>query len=352
VVRVLACTLLLCALALASRAAIQGSYVEGISMLPTLQPGQVLLVRKMGYSPSRGDVIVFESPTSPGRELVKRVIGLPGDSVFIDAGHVSVNDEPLDEPYVQSPARYTYPTDGEPLMVPDDTYFVLGDNRPESIDSHMGWLVRGEDVVGQAIGLPWSHDSAARAPDPGTDQAESADGMDPTDAEVSLPTRRPALDLGPTAAQWAHGRLAAHATGRMVIREAPLPGPLRDVEVSATFRKVGGAPGGSTGLILRSDGAANYYTFELHDDGKVAIWRRAGDNRTVLLRATSSPEVRPGGSANELLARAAGDNLTLLVNGVQVASLTDAILSQGGAGVFVRGQNNEVEFQQFVVQPL
>jgi hypothetical protein len=122
--------------------------------------------------------------------------------------------------------------------------------------------------------------------------------------------------------------------------------------VSASFRKVGGAPGGSTGLIVRSGQADDYYTFELHDDGKVAVWRRAGDSWLELLPATSADAVRPGGSPNELMARAVGDQLTLVVNGVQVASVTDATLSQGGAGVFVQGSGNEVEFQHFVVQPL
>ncbi len=126
-------------------------------MEPALQNGQVLLVHRSAYlfeGPARGDVVVFRGQGAAGDDYVKRIIGLPGDQVLIDAGRVFVNGVELDEPYVLAPDDYTYPADGEPVRVPDGAYFVLGDNRPASADSHLGWFVRAEDVVGRAWPLP------------------------------------------------------------------------------------------------------------------------------------------------------------------------------------------------------
>jgi signal peptidase I len=83
-------------------------------------------------------------------DLIKRIIGLPGDIVSIQAGVVYVNGEPVIEPYVKFPADYTYPGSGTAVLVPNDSYFVLGDNRPVSADSHLGWLVPADKLVGEA----------------------------------------------------------------------------------------------------------------------------------------------------------------------------------------------------------
>jgi signal peptidase I len=148
--------------------------VQGTSMEPTLGDGQLLLVNKGAYfhfsglvlassgqtnseteyplgGPKRGDLVVFHAPPQPGTDYIKRIIGVPGDEVLISAGQVFVNGEPLDEPYVRSSATptYTYPVDGRPLHIPLGSYFVLGDNRRESVDSHLGWLVAANDLVGK-----------------------------------------------------------------------------------------------------------------------------------------------------------------------------------------------------------
>jgi signal peptidase I len=100
-------------------------------------------------------VAVFKAPPEPGADYIKRIIGLPGESVLVRNGQVFVGGVRLDEPYVQFEASYTFPSDGLPLVIPDGAYFVLGDNRPESFDSHLGWLVSVEDLIGRAWFRYW-----------------------------------------------------------------------------------------------------------------------------------------------------------------------------------------------------
>lgn len=134
-------------------------FVDGSSMLPSLRSGQLMLVDPLVYwtsgGPRRGDVIVFRRQISGADNfVVKRVIGVPGDLVQITSGKVYVNGDVLDEPYVLAPDDYTYPIGGGPLRVPVAAYFVLGDNRPSSTDSRLGWFVPAHDVMGRAEPLP------------------------------------------------------------------------------------------------------------------------------------------------------------------------------------------------------
>ena len=109
--------------------------VDGFSMLPTLHDGEFVLVNKLAYrigSPTRGDIIVFQSTTEKDLDLIKRVIGLPGDHIVIGSGEVSVNGQTLTEPYIAAAPNYP----GE-WNVPNGYLFVLGDNRNDSSDSHV-----------------------------------------------------------------------------------------------------------------------------------------------------------------------------------------------------------------------
>lgn len=127
--------------------------VDGYSMLPTLEDGEFVLVSKMNYkisSVERGDIIVFHFPMDPEQELIKRVIGLPGDAVSVQNGAVSVNGRPLVEPYIAAPPAYT----GE-WTVPQGHLFVLGDNRNDSSDSHSWGYLPFEKVVGKAVVIYW-----------------------------------------------------------------------------------------------------------------------------------------------------------------------------------------------------
>jgi signal peptidase I len=127
--------------------------VDGSSMEPTLHSGQLVLVNRLAYKlgePGRGDVIVFYFPRDPDQEYIKRLVGLPGDYVQIQEGQVLVNGTPLDEPYIAAPPAYT----GE-WQVPEGQYFVLGDNRNNSSDSHQWGMVPTEFVIGKALAIYW-----------------------------------------------------------------------------------------------------------------------------------------------------------------------------------------------------
>jgi signal peptidase I len=121
----------------------------GYSMTPTLEDEQFLVVNKLGYrlhEPQRGDIVVFRDPRSSDRKLIKRVIGLPGEMLEIRQGQVFVNEYPLDEPYIQSRGRYST----SPAPVPSGQYYVLGDNRNNSSDSHNWGTLPGNEIVGKA----------------------------------------------------------------------------------------------------------------------------------------------------------------------------------------------------------
>ncbi len=127
--------------------------VENISMQPTLNEGELLVVYKLAYrfdEAHRGDIIVFHRNRQPPEDYIKRVIGLPGDRVVIGDGLVRVNDIPLDEPYIAQPPAYS----GE-WQVPPDALFVLGDNRNRSSDSRVWGFVPMSDVVGRAVLIYW-----------------------------------------------------------------------------------------------------------------------------------------------------------------------------------------------------
>ena len=128
------------------------------SMEPNFHEGQRLLVNKAAYffaEPQRGDVIIFHAPGNQNGDYIKRVIALPGDTVEIKSSAVYVNNIRLDEPYVRDPPNYSL---GK-MVIPQQQYFVLGDNRNNSNDSHRGWLVPRDDIVGKAWLSTWPPDS-------------------------------------------------------------------------------------------------------------------------------------------------------------------------------------------------
>lgn len=123
--------------------------VVGYSMTPTLENDQYLVVNKLGYrlhEPQRGDIIVFRDPRSPDRKLIKRVVGLPGERLEISQGQVFIDEKQLDEPYIQSLGHYSQPS----TQIPPDHYFVLGDNRNNSSDSHNWGTLPSNEIVGKA----------------------------------------------------------------------------------------------------------------------------------------------------------------------------------------------------------
>lgn len=126
--------------------------VENVSMLPTLLPGDRALVSKLAYrfeAPERGDVVVFHAPTEQA-DYIKRVIGIPGDTIEISEDMVRVNGFVLSEPYLADPPHYS----GR-WLVPEDYLFVLGDNRNQSSDSHEWGYISIESLVGKAFIVYW-----------------------------------------------------------------------------------------------------------------------------------------------------------------------------------------------------
>jgi signal peptidase I len=119
-------------------------------MEPTLRSRQYVVVDTLlprTRSVQRGEVVVFRYPRDPELEYVKRVIGLPGESIAIAHGRVWVNGQPLQEPYVRDLPRYAW----GPARVPANSLFVLGDNRNSSSDSHLWGTVPLDNLVGRAL---------------------------------------------------------------------------------------------------------------------------------------------------------------------------------------------------------
>jgi len=127
--------------------------VDGSSMVPTLTNGQFVIVNRLTYKlgdPDHGDVVVFDYPRDPEQEYIKRIIGLPGDTVEMNSGHVYINGQIIEEPYIAAAARST----GE-WTVPSDHVFVLGDNRNNSQDSRNFGSVSTDNIIGKALVIYW-----------------------------------------------------------------------------------------------------------------------------------------------------------------------------------------------------
>jgi signal peptidase I len=127
--------------------------VDGFSMRPTLENGEYVLVYKLAYKlsdPQRGDIVVFRYPVNPSEDLIKRVIGLPGDVIKVANGVVTVNDRVITEPYIAAAPEY----DGM-WLVPPGQLFVLGDNRNDSSDSHAWGMLPKNNVIGKALLIYW-----------------------------------------------------------------------------------------------------------------------------------------------------------------------------------------------------
>ncbi len=130
--------------------------VENISMEPTLNPGEFILVNKLAVKLNdinRGDIIVFHFPQNPKEDYIKRVIGLPGDSIVIRSNNVYVNNQEITEPYIAAEPAYN-----GSWIVPEGNLFVLGDNRNQSSDSHSWGYVPLNLVVGKALVIYWPLD--------------------------------------------------------------------------------------------------------------------------------------------------------------------------------------------------
>ena len=181
-VEILQTVLLTLVIFLGVRSVVQNFKVDGASMEPTLHTGQYLLINKVVYfhldgaalqvaeriglfrgaqssvfpfgGPQRGDVAVFIFPGREDRDFIKRVIALPGDTVAVERGKVFVNGVELHEDYIRAVPTYSLPKQ----KVPEGEYFVLGDNRPNSSDSHIWGFVPEANLIGKAWISYWPPD--------------------------------------------------------------------------------------------------------------------------------------------------------------------------------------------------
>ena len=140
---------------------VQSSLVFSGSMIPTLQSATQknyadrLIVNKLVYHfnlPKRGDIVLFNSPYNDGKQYVKRLIGLPGETVEIRRGMVYVNDKLLVIPGVTIRRDYA---NLEKQEIPEDEFFMLGDNRPNSADSRVWGTVPKSELIGEALFIYW-----------------------------------------------------------------------------------------------------------------------------------------------------------------------------------------------------
>ncbi|MDQ6666323.1 MAG: signal peptidase I [Acidobacteriota bacterium] len=135
--------------------------VEGTSMMPALTDQERIFINKFTYrfgigNIERGDMVVFLYPLDPAKSYIKRVIGLPGDSVEIDDGTVLVNGKDLEEPYV--PEDYRDHVSRQRVVVPMGNYYVLGDHRSSSNDSRAWGFVDRQYIYGKAVFVYWPMD--------------------------------------------------------------------------------------------------------------------------------------------------------------------------------------------------
>ena len=161
---------LLCTVLLRSYV-VQSFYIPSPSMVPTLDVGDRIMVNKLSYdfhSVNRGDVVVFKRPPLELQnfpDLVKRVIGLPGEQVSSKDGHIYINGKILDEPWLApGPTSFTGPLPGDehpqfnmpgPVTVPAGMYYVMGDNRTNSEDSRYFGPISKSLIVGRAVAVVW-----------------------------------------------------------------------------------------------------------------------------------------------------------------------------------------------------
>ena len=144
--------------------------VQGPSMFPTFHDGDYIITDKITYrfsTPQRGDVIVFENPRNHSDDFIKRIMGLPGDKIKVQDGHLYINDHLVNEPYLQpnviTDGRF-FLQEGMEKTVDVGNYFVMGDNRQYSSDSREWGFVKKNEILGRVIVRYWPPNAAGFLP--------------------------------------------------------------------------------------------------------------------------------------------------------------------------------------------
>ena len=155
--------IIICAILISALFVIKPTIVSGPSMTPTLQDGNYLILNRLAYTghgPEHGDIIVLDSDYDGGELLIKRVIGIEGDEIRIDAHDVYRNGQKLEEPYTDPDLEEYDPEDQKTWVVPEDSLFVMGDHRATSSDSRNTAVgcVAEEQIVGRVLVRVWPLD--------------------------------------------------------------------------------------------------------------------------------------------------------------------------------------------------
>jgi signal peptidase I len=138
--------------------------ISGASMEPNFHNGEYILTNKIQYKlqdPVRGDVVIFKSPTNKEIDYIKRIIGVPGDTVELKNNAFYVNGQKVEEPYLEKGVYIfggSYLKENQSIVVPPGEYFVSGDNRPHSSDSREFGTIPKEDFIGKALLRYWPFD--------------------------------------------------------------------------------------------------------------------------------------------------------------------------------------------------
>ncbi len=146
--------------------------INGESMEPNFHNGEFILTNKIMYKfrvPARGDVVIFKSPPDPNIDYIKRIIGLPGDTVSVQDNAMYVNGQKVNEPYLAPNTPIfggTYLAEGQSIVVPQDSYFMMGDNRAHSSDSREFGPVQEAAFIGTAVFRYWPINELGPIPHP------------------------------------------------------------------------------------------------------------------------------------------------------------------------------------------
>lgn len=140
---------------------VQPHQIKGNSMYPNFYDGEYILTDKISYrfsSPRRGDVIVFKAPKNHELDYIKRIVGLPGETVMVKSGKVYINNQLLSEIYLSSEVftnNGTFLHEGQNYTIPSGEYLALGDNRPHSSDSREWGTIKSDEIIGRAWFRYW-----------------------------------------------------------------------------------------------------------------------------------------------------------------------------------------------------
>ena len=140
---------------------VQPHEVKGSSMEPTFQNNEYIITDKISYrfgKPNRGDVVIFKAPVNPDVDYIKRIIGLPGETVMVQSGRIYIDGKMLNEPYLEDltpifPGGFI--KEGVVVSIPENHYFVMGDNRPHSSDSREFGPIEKKLIIGRAVFRYW-----------------------------------------------------------------------------------------------------------------------------------------------------------------------------------------------------